>query len=87
MSAGKFLCYEDNGGNRGYVSSMDSYVLRRVAADHYWVETDSVAFLIQVQPDTEFSDYFFFVSKELDAINWVTEGNSSKAIGVDKCEE
>lgn len=83
MAAGKFLCYQDNGGNRGYMSTMTTYALRRVASNHYWVKSDTVEFLVQVENDAKLSDYFFFVSNELHAMNWVITGDNCKAIGVD----
>jgi hypothetical protein len=85
MSMIKFLCFEDNTGARAYLGGQNSYLFKNVSDYIYELSTEGSTYTISVDPSGSLDDYYFFVSKEAYAINWVRDSDSSRAIGVDKC--
>jgi len=87
MAQGKFLCFKDVNGYRGFIPPGTSYILRHVSSTNYWLEAEGVATLIKVPtPNDDCDNYgedIGFVNDESKAMEWVLCDDNSQFIGLD----
>lgn len=90
MANGKYLCYEDINGLRGYIPPQTSYTVRQINATRFWIESDTISALVDVGVnatcDAHVKDCKLgLMSDEKHALEWVVCGKGDQFIGGFKC--